>query len=231
MNLFKVTAFVAATVFAVSAAPFSGSVVGSWVNVNSTDATDIYSLSNNDPVGVATFNWGVASEPSTTDNQFTFDGLGFSGISENTPFAIGNFTYKNGSTIYSTGINGVDLEVGLTLTSPISLTDNYTFKFSIVNTTNSTGDPVLDGDIVNVISSYAPTTFTSAGVIYTLNLLGFSNDNGATIRTDFSSPENATQNAKLYARLTSEIPKVPEPSTVLLFGFGLLSLVGLRRRS
>jgi hypothetical protein len=230
MKLVRSVLAVGVLVSVATAGPFSGSVLGSWINVNSSDATDVYSVNNNDAATVSTFNWGV---PATTpfNNQFTFDGLGFSGVNENDPFAIGLFDYRNGSTYNSTGINGVDLQVGLTLTSPTAVSDNYTFSFNIINTPNNTGNPVTDGDIVNVASAYSPTAFSFGGIDYTLNLLGFSSDGGATIRNDFSSPEGGQQRALLYARITSEIPHgVPEPASLSFVGMGLIALVGLIRR-
>jgi hypothetical protein len=167
------------------------------------------------------------------DNQFTFDGAVFSVSTENVPFSIGNFSYRNGSTYNSTGINGVNLTVSMGLTAPTSLSNNYDFGFSIINTPNNTGDPVLDGDIVNVTSGYSSTVFSYLGTTYTLQLLGFSSDGGNTIRTDFSSPEGATAYAQLFARFTSDIPhSVPEPVTtgLMALSMGVLGLVGIRKR-
>jgi len=230
-----VAVIIVLTVGTAQALNFEGSAVGSWSNVVSIASDDLYSISNNDAGGVAAFNWGT---PATTtfDNMFTFDGVGSDGAPgwsapDETPFVVGAFSYRNGSTFNSTGINGVDLNVGMTITTPLGLSDTFSFAFAITNTPNNTGNPVLDGDSVTVTSSFSPTVFNYNGVIYTFELLGFSSDQGATIRTDFSSPEGATANALVYGQITSGIPSaVPEPSTILLLGSGLIGLIGLRKK-
>lgn len=210
---------------------FEGTATGSWTNVVSTDAGDVFSVNNNDAGGIATFNWGT---PATSfDNQFSFDGSGSDGSSgwstlNETAFLIGDFSYRNGSTYKSTGIDGVDLSIDLAITSPLGLLDTFAFDFSITNTSNTTGNPVLDGDIVTVTSSLSPTLFNYLGSDYTLELLGFSTDGGASITTDFSSPEGAIAAAGVYGRITQNAA-VPEPSILAMMGIGLLGFMFRRK--
>ena len=209
------------------ALPFSGDVTGMWKGAISSDVSDIYAYSNEDNPFTADFAWGIPASNST-NNLFMFNGFSFTDVEENTPFSIGDFMYRNGSTYNSVGVDGVTLSIDLDLTDPLSVDDNaFDFAFSIENTPNVSGDPVADGDIVTVMNSFSPATFNYAGVEYTLNLLGFSSDGGANIRTDFSSPENGTQCAALFAQITSDVQQVPEPGIISLLIMGFITLGGV----
>ena len=227
-----------------NAAFFSGSVTGEWGNVVSTDPSDIYSIQNRDDVGkngVAKFNWGKGGKKPATkfDNQFTFDGVGSDPgeseweVDEGIAFLLGDFTYRNGSTYNSTGVDGVDLDVMISLTEPETVEYSFSsFGFSITNTPNDTGNPVTDGDIVTLANNTTGNSFSFGGTEYTLDILGFSQDSGNTFAYDFSSPEGATANAGLYGKIsqTGGGAQVPEPATIFLLGSGLLGLFGFRKR-
>jgi hypothetical protein len=225
---------VAASVGAAHAGTFNGSAVGSWSNVQGTSQGDVYSISNSDAGGVASFVFGVGS--GTPANSFTFNGVGsdggagFSADAEQS-FDIGHFTYYNGSTYNYPQESSVDLGLALTLTSPIANTSTFSYNFGIDITPNTTGNPVLDGDIVTITDGLTSTTFTVGDTIYTLALNGFSTDGGQTFTSQFLSPEETTANADIYATITTNLVSVPEPSTMGLVAMALacLTLLGRRR--
>jgi hypothetical protein len=203
-----------------SAGLFSGSVEGTFGDVVSGTG-DRYNLTN----GGKSFEWGIPATKRDQRNGFTFTGFGFSNIMENTEFAIGELYYQNGSTYFSSGIDAVSLSVNMTLTAPVVESNIFNYDFSLTNTPNLSGNPVIDGDIVTVASTDSPETFTYQGIDYMLNLLGFSSDNGTTIRTDFSSPEGLSQTAQLYASIVATQPvEVPEPGILSLLILGLSSM-------
>jgi hypothetical protein len=87
-------------------------------------------------------------------------------------------------------------------------------------------------DQVTVSSTQFQQTFTVGGVAYTLDLLGFSQDGGATIANQFQTIENFTNVAGLYADVHTASAQVPEPNSLALVGLAMLGVVGfLRRRS
>jgi len=221
-------------VWNVSATTFSGTAFGQWKDVISTESNDKYKVKNKDKGSIATFSWGTPAFHSSQENQFTFDGVGSDGdpkwtTASDTAFLVGDFSYRNGSTYNSAGIDGVTLDLTLSFTDPFVQSDSYNFDFSITNTPNNSGDSVMDGDIVSLSQTLSDFNFTYDGILYTLELLGFSKDDGATIVNNFSSPEGGIASAGVYAQITSN--PVPEPGTMLLFGFGVLGLAGISRKS
>ena len=205
---------------------------GEWSGVVSTSIHDLYRIDNEDEEGSALFQWGTAAAWSI-DNHFDFDGIGsdpyIGGAPEagpeswiDMPFLIGDFSYQNGMTYNSIGIEGVDLTI--TLNGVGKGPSFHEFHFSIINTPNTSGDPVRDGDVVTVNSPLSNTAFLWNHGFYTLELLGFSQDRGRTLTFEFLSPEDSRASAGLYGRITlndrQPIPQ-PEPGTFFLLLLGL----------
>lgn len=220
----------------------TGTAVGSWSNVTDTTGVSVYHINNNDSGATANFDWGTTycptCVPPTTsfNNLFTFDGVGSDGDAPfnalvDVPFLVGEFTYRNGSTINSIGVSAVDLSVAVAVQTPVTESATSTFDFTIVNTPNATGNPVLDGDIVIVANSINPVIFSYANVNYILNVVGFSKDGGLTFTNDFSSPEGQTAGAGLYAMITASDQPVPEPGTITLLGMAVAGLAARKRVS
>ncbi|NER07547.1 MAG: PEP-CTERM sorting domain-containing protein, partial [Okeania sp. SIO3C4] len=117
------------------------------------------------------------------------------------------------------------LEVELSFTNPFNSAENFNYNFNILNTRNTTGDPVLDGDKLRFqANGLTSDTFNFNGVDYTLNLIGFSSDGGNTFVSEFNSPEFSVAESMLYAEITAASPStdVPEPATII--GLGLVSV-------
>lgn len=147
--------------------------------------------------------WGVAAEDSFT-NVVQFDGSDF-GAKIGETFKLGQLFYQNGTT--NRNFNG---DFGFSLSLDIDGTDNdpdsFDFFFNIVNTPNETGDAVADGDRLQFSTGgLSAQTFAFDGKTYTIELSGFSTDNGKTTKGGFDSPEESFAIASLYGKVV-EIP-------------------------
>ncbi|NJK36886.1 MAG: hypothetical protein HC835_07390 [Oscillatoriales cyanobacterium RM2_1_1] len=189
-----------------------------------------------------TFGASLSSENSGTNNRITwgdptpdsfrnylqYDGVGFTTEIDQL-FPLGEIEYRNGEVF--TGSHNLDasnfpLAIELSFLNPLTATNTFNYRFSLLQTLNQTGDPVLDADTLSFAADGVSTdTFNFEGTEYTLQLVGFSNDGGSTILEEFVLPEEATVNALLYAQLTAaaqESTPIPEPG--LLVGIGLLGV-------
>ena len=214
------------------AATFAGKAVGSWTNLQATGTGNVDSITNADAGGIASFSFGVGA--GTAPNLFTFNGVGSDGgpgFSANAEqaFDIGHFTYFNGTTTNFPQLSSIDLGIMLTLTSPLANTSNFLYDFGIDLTPNTTGNPVLDGDIVTISNGLTNVTFTSGSTVYTLMLVGFSTNGGATYTSQFLSPEDSTATADIYATITSHVLPVPEPRGAALLALGIAGLIASAR--
>ncbi|MGB3508525.1 MAG: choice-of-anchor K domain-containing protein [Microcoleaceae cyanobacterium] len=175
--------------------------------------------------------WGTPIVGSFT-NYVQYDGLGFS-TDLDTLFAVGDLTYRNGAVSTSSHNFEGDfpLEVELSFTNPFNNAENFNYTFNIEQTLNTTGDPVLDGDILTFYpNGLTSDAFNFSGVDYTLKLAGFSSDGGNTFVSVFNSPEDSVANAKLYAEIIQA--DVPEPTTIVALGLLGIYLTGsLKKKS
>jgi hypothetical protein len=183
-------------------------------------------------VGTGTnhFSWGNPAF-GTPRSSLDFTGLGFA-TETGSIFSFGNLDYYNGTISNGTGADGVDFNVLLALTTPVS-SEAYSFNFSLLNTPN-TADANASADIVALGGAFSTSSFNYGGVDYTLEFLGFGTIVGAGYTTvnQFHVLENDRATAQLLGRITAAPAAVPEPGTIALFGMGLLAIgfLAARRR-
>ncbi len=232
MKLSRVTGLTAIALFSivtpVQAFSATGVSQGSWGMPSNPSGSTF--LSSKNAGSNNRLSWGVPAEGSFS-NYVQFDGVSID-ASLNQPFRVGNLTYRNG-TVSDSFDGDFPLNVTLELNSPTNISQSFRYDFNIFNTPNSTGDPVLDGDILRLsVSGVSSQSFQVDGQYYTLQLLGFSRDQGMTLLNEFRSPEGFVDRASLYGQIVAA-EAVPEPMTIAglaLAGVGLAA-ARLRRKS
>jgi len=183
-------------------------------------------------VGTNEISWG---EPRTDDNQSSYV---FTGVNSNIPnplngdpFSLGTFTHNNFTIALSTSqFLGADLTV--TISAPgIGVSHVFgPFEFDHEETPNSPpcayiGSPDCP-DKVTIPLATEGVPFTFMGAHYLFFLDGFRASPGSPIIPEFVTNENQANNATLFAH----IQLVPEPTTIMLLGLGLLGLGVIARR-
>ncbi len=141
-----------------------------------------------------------------------FDGTDFR-TRTNDLFRLGDLTYRNGETDFGSEPKGdLPFDLNVSLTKPISGSGVFKFDFNNEATRNETGDPVLDGDILTFSGARLTLDKIEAlGTDYTLDMFGFSEDNGFTQVSRFNSPENSTANASLFGKITVAQSRIIPP--------------------
>jgi hypothetical protein len=203
------------------------------ITVNSTtgvwsSTTPVAGISG---VGTSSIRWGSPAGP---NGQSGYDFAGGQPppdvVAIGSTFLLGTFTHLN-RPITHTNLTGATLH--LTLAMDIGSTA-FDYLFSHEETPNSapcaygaTNGPC--NDLVSILDMIPNQTFDYLGTLYTLQLLGFSQNGGTTITSSFSTAEDRNNSAGLYGRVTSSV--VPEPASILGLGTVLFPLGSrLRRR-
>jgi len=190
---------------------------------------DLFSINNRDlghsSSSSSVFNWGSARH-TPHGSQFRFDGTAsdahetdFS-VRTGTAFSLGEFTYTNLPTYRSKNVKGVDFRINVNLTD-IGWS-SFDYSLNIENTPN--GGP-NEADYVSLSGAPNDVFFEHAGQSYSLEVLGFTRNNGATFESYTFANENSFTSAEVYAR----VQVVPVPAAVWLFVSGGLVLISFTK--
>lgn len=201
---------------------FSGKASGTW-----GEPIPIPGSINTKPVfggvGSNSFTWGKPNLEDTVNfgtppNKLTFTGSSFF-AENNSLLKIGDLSYFNGIVEKETNVDAVPFNLRLSLSSPSNeiFNEDFQFQFGLINTDNDANNtPDQNADTVKV-SNQSARSFTFAGDEYILDIIGFSQDDGKTTKSEFTVREKENTTAGLFAKIR-EVPKpekVPEPGSIV----------------
>lgn len=145
-------------------------------------------------------------------------------VETETAFVIGKFTHFNRPIRSGTAIDSAQLDVTLYFNP----NDAGPYQFSFMHDeTPNIGGGCCD-DIVTISDITTSDTVQIGDLLFTLNILGFSNDNGASFSHIFESREKYKNSALLYAEF---VQVVPLPAALPLFLTILCGMGFLRWRA
>lgn len=211
----------------------SGSSSGSFGTPlidSSVDSESIFSIEKLDSQ-TETFTLGEAGEGSMP-NQLTFVSKDFSATSDQA-FSIGTLQYLNGQTFSGTNASSVPLGVNISLQQPVRSQQQFEYRFAFNLTPNTDSN---SADSLTISENPSPQTFTIEQDTYSVEVLGFSPDDGATFTRSFQIPEDQSIDSTLFARIklasmtdgesgSDPSTDIPEPTAIA----GLLVVAGAMR--
>lgn len=207
---------------------FSGISTGTW-GEPTPGSIDINPNPIYTGVGNNIFTWGDANvclpspNPSgctiTGSNKLTFTGNSFS-TDINSVFKIADLAYFNGTVVKGTSVEDVPLNLNVSFSPPVGISQVFDLKLHLVNTPNSlTNSEEENADFVFIDEKLSNPTFAFEGNKYTLELTGFNPDVG---QISIKALEGGTTKTAIYAKIKT----IPEPATVaglFLVGMYLIS--------
>jgi hypothetical protein len=212
-----------------SALAFTGISNGIWgePTPGSIDTNPIYT-----GVGSNTFTWGNPNvcplnpnNPSgctiTGSNKLTFNGTSFS-ADINSVFKIADLNYFNGTVLKGTSVEFVPLNINLSFSPPVGISQVFDFNLRLENTTNDAKDPEKSADIVFIDKNLSNRSFTFEGKKYALELTGFNPD---VPQISVKAFEGVTTRTAIYAKIKT----IPEPAPVA--GLSLLGIYLISRKN
>lgn len=237
----KKTLFIGLTIIAgfairAGALAFNGTAIGSWSDPQLESKCADWSIANKDIGGVAKVKWGDPAYCDDRQSYLEYDGAGSDSTptpprwsSINDPFLLGTLKYFNGTQWENSGLEGIDLNVKVSILDPfIGSFSTFEFGMGINNTINPAGDTVL------ILSVPEPKGFSFAGKEYLFELLGFSLNGGQTMTNRIFAFEDQTKCGGFYGRIVDNTPSpTPVPdrtSMVTLLGLAAIGLAGVRTK-
>ena len=171
--------------------------------------------------------WGV---PNGARSGLGFDGVGATMFDPGDIFKVGTLSHINQTIPNGTAPTAVDLGITLNFIDPNGLNQVFDFTLAVNETPNIPAncptDPTACDDIISFPNALPSTIFSSMGMNFKLELIGFADTSEGPFENEFISPEGTTSDTMLFAKVTKI--GVPEPATI--GGLGLLGVYFLGRR-
>lgn len=202
------------------------STSGIWSNATSNGSTPTGFKGN----GTSMINWGTPAE--SKQSGYGFKSLApISNVALNSPIAIGQFTHYN-YPIYGKALTAVQLTVSMLLNIN-GQSQNFVGQYQFLHDETPNIRPGCCNDIVTFANNTSHTnTITVKGVTYEVDLIGFETSLMGPLLSQFSTIENKTNTAYLFAEIRQIGVLAPEPATYLSLG-SMLLVMGyfLRKRN
>jgi len=146
--------------------------------------------------------------PNSAPNQLSFTGQKFSTPTQQS-FSVGRLTYRNGQTFQGTNVSSVPLGINLNLIQPSQVQRSFDYQFTFDLTPNNS--EIGSADSLTISENPAPQTLFVQQEEFSLELLGFSSDNGNTFTRKFQVPEDQSTESTLFAQISPVRTDIQQP--------------------